>query len=64
MMAENITHDDLVVLTEWMARHGFTADEVVDAVAKPWKHLDYLERACQGLDPDDLSGVDAAAWST
>jgi hypothetical protein len=31
------THDDLVVLTAWMADNGYTAEEVAYAVEKPWK---------------------------
>lgn len=51
----DLTHQDLVVLTRWMAEQGlFTADEVADAVEKPWKYADLLELARQGKDlPDD-----------
>lgn len=52
-MNETITHDDLVILTEWMARHDFRADDLAYAVAKPWKFVDFLERARAGQGPED-----------
>ncbi len=52
-MAENMTHADLIVLTEWMARHDFPADDLAYAVARPWKYVDFLARARADLDPED-----------
>jgi hypothetical protein len=40
------THQDLVTLTDWMADDGgYTAREIADAVAKPWKFADELAQA-------------------
>lgn len=33
-----ITHEDLVVLTAWMADHGYDAKAIAYAVEKPWKY--------------------------
>lgn len=52
-MNGTITHDDLVILTEWMARHDFSADDLAYAVAKPWKFADFLELAPEGRGPED-----------
>ena len=60
-MDEKMTHDDLVILTEWMARHHFTAEEVAYAVAKPWKHVDLLELARDDRDPEGLQGLQGEA---
>ena len=42
---ENITHDDLVLLTAYMAEHHYPASEVAYAVEKPWKYVEELEEA-------------------
>lgn len=41
----DLSYDDVVVLTAWMAAEGYTAEEVAYAVEKPWKHLDELAQA-------------------
>lgn len=41
----DVSYDDVVVLTAWMAAQGYTSEEVAYAVEKPWKHLDELEQA-------------------
>jgi hypothetical protein len=40
-----VGHDDLVLLTSYMAEHGYKASEVAYAVEKPWKFIDLLHRA-------------------
>lgn len=46
MNAAQITHDDLVVLTSWLAtRYPRDAQTVAYAVEKPWKYLDDLALA-------------------
>ena len=40
-----MTHEDLVILTAWLAREGHTADAVAYAVEKPWKYPDELATA-------------------
>lgn len=56
-MSENnrleVLHEDLVTLTEWMARHDFSADDLAYAVAKPWKYVHFLDRARADLDPEE-----------
>lgn len=43
--AADLTYDDVVMLVNWMAEHHFTVDEIAYAVAKPWKHRDWIRRA-------------------
>jgi hypothetical protein len=33
-----ISHQDLIVLTTWMAGEGYTADLIAEAVRKPWNY--------------------------
>ncbi|MFD7161396.1 hypothetical protein ACFV9C_42895 [Kribbella sp. NPDC059898] len=47
-----ISYDDVIVMTRWMASEGFTPDEIAYAVEKPHKHLDYVHRAAAGLAPE------------
>ncbi len=44
------THQDLVTLCDWMAGHGFAADDLANAVAKPWKYRDELRLAKAALE--------------
>lgn len=45
---------DLVTLVRWMVEQGFTADELADAVEKPYGRLDWIELAKRGESlPDD-----------
>ena len=43
------SHDDLVILTAFMADDNYTADEIAYAVAKPWKFEDVLNEAKDAL---------------
>jgi hypothetical protein len=52
-----ITSHDLVVLTAWMAQHGYEAADIAHAVEKPWKYLDELARAHEGRPPADVEGM-------
>ena len=56
--AADLTYDDVVALVNWMAEHHFTVDEITYAVAKPWKHRDWIRRAQLGLRPADQTGDD------
>lgn len=58
--AADLTYDDVVALVNWMAEHHFTVDEIAYAVAKPWKHRDWIRRAHLGAPPADLSREDDA----
>ena len=40
-----VSYDELITLTDWMARNGFSAGDVAYAVEKPWKYLDELAQA-------------------
>jgi hypothetical protein len=42
---ESITHDDIVLLTAYMAEEGYPASEVAYAVEKPWKYIEELVKA-------------------
>ena len=33
-----MTHDDLIVLTSWLASQGHSAEDIAYAVEKPWKY--------------------------
>lgn len=39
------SHDDLVVLTAWLADRGYSASSVAYAVEKPWKFANELSLA-------------------
>lgn len=56
--AADLTYDDVVALVNWMAEHLFTVDEIAYAVAKPWKHRDWIRRAHLGAPPADQSSED------
>lgn len=47
---EPTTHDDLVVLTAWMAQQGYAAHTVAEAVEKPHKWVPELRVARAILD--------------
>ena len=51
-MSEDITHADLVLLTAYMARTDWPADEVAIAVEKPWKYTAQLAEARMELAVD------------
>ena len=38
-------HDNIILLTAWMADNGFPAKEVAYAVEKPWKFADEFQQA-------------------
>lgn len=40
-----ITYNDLITLTRWMAQNGYSADDVAYAIEKPHKYLDELKAA-------------------
>jgi len=46
-----LSYDDVVTLTAWMAAAGCTATEVAYAVEKPWKHHDELDLARAAAPP-------------
>lgn len=46
------SHDNVVILTRWMADDGRSAYEVADAVEKPWKFTDEYKMARYDLDND------------
>jgi hypothetical protein len=50
---DQIPYEDVVTLTAWMAQHDFTADDIAEAVRKPWARLDWIERAKKGQDPEE-----------
>ncbi|WP_347354958.1 hypothetical protein [Intrasporangium sp.] len=56
----NLSHDDVATLAGWMARHGYTADEVAHAVLKPWHYLDEIRRAKLDLPPADEDVADTS----
>jgi hypothetical protein len=39
---EPITYKDLIILTEWMAQHGYTAARLAEAVREPAKYTEEL----------------------
>ena len=41
----HIAYADVVTLTSWMAHQGYTADEVAEAVRKPFDYQPELSRA-------------------
>ena len=41
--------DDLVILVDWMVVEDYTADQIADAVRKPWKFADVLVEAKAAL---------------
>lgn len=46
MTGREITHQDLVELTAYMAESGeYTAADIAYAVEKPWKFVDVLDEA-------------------
>lgn len=60
--AADLTYDDVVVLVNWMAEHHFSVGEIAYAVAKPWKHRDWIRLAQLGTPPaDDPSEDDTDA---
>lgn len=42
-------HDNVVILTRYMAEHHFTADEIADAVEKPHKYGEEFDLAIEEL---------------
>lgn len=53
MTETTISYDDLIRLTAWMAEHGYTAENIAEAVEKPWHWTDELARAKDGRPPAD-----------
>ena len=51
-MTGDITHADLVLLTAYMARTDWPADEIAIAVEKPWKYTAQLAEARMELAVD------------
>lgn len=45
------THQDLIILSSWMAHQDYTADDVAYAIEKPWKYRFELKQA-----KDELTG--------
>jgi hypothetical protein len=39
---EPITYKDLIILTEWMAQQGYSADRLAEAVREPAKYTEEL----------------------
>ena len=51
LLSEPTNHDDLILLTEWMAGPGeFEAGDLAEAVRKPWKYADELAAAREWRD--------------
>lgn len=48
-----VTHEDLVMLTSWMAKNGYEATEIAYAVEKPWKYADVMSKAVKDEDVID-----------
>ena len=44
-----ISHDDLIILIDFMAGDDYSVGELADAVAKPWKYADVLTVAKAAL---------------
>jgi hypothetical protein len=44
------SHDNIVLLVQWMAHDGQSAYNVADAVEKPWKFLDEYKMARYDLE--------------
>ena len=44
-MSLNVSHDDLILLTSWMVTEGYDADNIAEAVRKPWHWADVLAEA-------------------
>jgi len=42
---EPITYDDLIILTEWMVLHGYTAAHLAEAVREPARYNEELRTA-------------------
>jgi len=40
-----MTHEELVILTAYMAAEDYTAEDVAYAVEKPWKYVGVLAEA-------------------
>jgi hypothetical protein len=47
-----VTHEDLVILTAWMADNGYDAHDIAYAVEKPHKYEDELKVAKAELDAE------------
>lgn len=45
-----ITHQDLIILTSWMASELYSADTIAEAVRKPWNWLEELKQAKTDLE--------------
>ena len=43
--AKTIDHGDLILLTSWMVTEGYSADNIAEAVRKPWHWADVLAEA-------------------
>ena len=41
----NITHQDLVLLTNWMHAELYDVERILDAVEKPWNWAEELKQA-------------------
>jgi len=54
-MALNVSHEDLVILIDFMAGDDYSVGELADAVAKPWKYTDVLAQAKAALTGRDAS---------
>ena len=39
---ERITYEDLIILTEWMAQQGYSADRLAEAVREPARYTEEL----------------------
>jgi hypothetical protein len=46
-------HRELATLTRWMADHGYSADQLADAVRRPWDHTTLYRHACRTIEHDD-----------
>ena len=44
-----ISHDDLIILVDFMAQNDYSVGELADAVAKPWKYAGELVEAKAAL---------------
>lgn len=47
------SHDDLVLLVGYMHQQGYTAEDIVYAVEKPWKFAEVLKKALEAASSQD-----------
>ena len=53
-------HDNVVTVAYWMKEHGFTVDDFVTLIEKPWKYADEYEEAVAAIAAEEAEAEAAA----